>query len=271
MKPNIEAAQKYFNNHFAENGVFSTYSAAYAVTNEDLRHAMQFVSKQRKNALVVTGSGDHPMFTALCDFKHIDTFDISYNAKLIMDIKTSALKILNREEYRNLITDLFNTTDIAAINNMPKIMEKLPKSEQKYIFALRGHRLFCHGLPPSFYKEDPVPTQAEYDKMRKVINQPFGFIWTDLSKLGAKLNKKYDFIHLSNIMQYMDTDVGADAIISLLKHTHVGTIICFQSLFIGIPNKLYYYCQKLAADGGAKWDFKHSKSDSMLYILNRIR
>jgi len=272
MTPNIECAKQYFNTHFAENGVFDEYSAAYAVTNEDLRHAMRFIPKNTENALVVAGSGDHPMFAALCNAKNIDAFDITYNAKLIMDIKTTALKILNRDEYQKLVIDLYKMGDkIESIENMQPIIKKLSHIEQKYISEMRGHNLFCHGLHPSGYIKRPVPYEPEYNQMRKVINKPFNFIWSDITTLHTKLNKKYDFIHLSNIMDYMNERDGADTVISLLKYTRPGSVICFQSMYMGIPTKLYDYCTKMAQNNGDKWTFRHSKSDTMLYIMHRER
>ena len=107
--------------------------------------------------------------------------------------------------------------------------------------------------------------------MRSVINKPFDFIWSDITQLSAKLTKKYDFIHLSNIMEYMDEEVGSDTIISLLKHTRPGSTLCFQSLYKGIPNKLYNYCQSLLNKDGEQWKLRYSKADKMLYVMDRIR
>ena len=73
-------------------GVFSQYSRAYVITNEDLRYSLQFMPKETNRALTVAASGDHPLFCSLYGAKYVDTFDISYNAKCVMDIKVAALR-----------------------------------------------------------------------------------------------------------------------------------------------------------------------------------
>lgn len=222
MKPDTDIAQQHVNMRG-----FREYSPAYVATNEDLRHSMIFVPTKTKNALVVAASGDHPMFTAMHGAKHVDTFDISYNAKLIMDIKTTALPMLNHKKYCKLLSDLCDSYDATTVNNMPKIIELLPKEEQWYIDKMRGERLFCHG---ALIKKG-LPTAEEFDKMRDVIHKPFNFIWSDIENLHTKLHKSYDFIHLSNIFDYKSGTKAINIFKSLIDYTRPGCNICIENLF----------------------------------------
>lgn len=235
MAPDINAAKEYLLKNIGFNGKFNAYSAAYAVTNEDIRAAMNFMPKDTKNALTVVGSGDHPMFMKIYGAINIDTFDLSYNAKLIMDIKTAALPILKHAEYYNFLKDVYLAKDLLFVENMSKIIEKLPYEEKAYITAMRNCRLFNHGLHPDSYlsTNNPVPYLTEFQKMREVITEPFNFIWSDIASLHEKLDKNYDFIHLSNILDYIKGPDGLKILASLMQYTHVGSVIYFET---------FHYC-----------------------------
>ncbi len=274
MKPDINDAKEYFSTTIASNGAFSPYSTAYAVTNENLRYDLTFMPKETENALVVAASGDHPMFTALNGAKNIDTFDLSYNAKLIMDIKTAALKLLNCQEYCKLISDIHSSCDISSVDNAQKIIDILPVEEQHYINEMRGYKLFCHGLHPSGYIiTKPLPTQEEYDKMREIITKSFNFIWSNITCLHTKLDKSYDFIHLSNILDYINIKESGQILISLMEHTQPGAVICLKMTFypplrVLSQHKEFY---KMFLTGN-KWKMlpPQSKYDS-LYVMQRVK
>ena len=85
---------------------FSAYSRAYINTNEKLRLSMKYMPKNCNKALVCTASGDHALFASLYGAERVDVFDVSYNAKCIIDMKVAALNCLNREEYSEFLDDL---------------------------------------------------------------------------------------------------------------------------------------------------------------------
>jgi len=219
MKQNIEYAKKHLDEH-----PFARYSTAYVATNEDLRNALKCMPKDTTRALTVAASGDHPMFAKLYGAKYVDTFDISFNARLIMDIKTHALSLLNYEEYRKLLICLYFSQNITSIENMPQIIERLTTFEQKYIKEIQGNRLFNKQIHLSSIS---FPTETEFQKMQQNINKPFKFIWSDLQTLHTKLTKTYDFIHLSNIFDYLGTYQDCiDVLNSLVSYTNPGCKIC---------------------------------------------
>ena len=155
--------------------VFGTYSSAYIVTNEYLPPAMNFMPKNCENALVVAASGDHPLFCSLYGAKNVDTFDISYNAKCIMDIKTLALNTLNHQDYIRFIKDLYDiSVPLMDVKNMDRVLYKLPKTEYDYIYALRESPIFIR--KSISLNVAVLPTQFEYDKLRECVKSPYNFI-----------------------------------------------------------------------------------------------
>ena len=211
--------KKYFNQHG-----FSSYSSAYVMTNEDLRNTLKCMPQDTDNALVVAASGDHPIYAKLYGAKNIDTFDISFNARLIMDIKTSALSLLNYEEYCKLLQNLCKTKDVMRVENMPKIVKTLKTFEQQYINEMRLEGLFNKEIR---FNSMALPTSTEFQKMQQVVNQPFDFIWSDIQTLHTKLKRNYDFMHLSNIFDYVGTYQNCiDILDSLVPYTNPNCNIC---------------------------------------------
>ncbi len=265
---------KYLKTHFDQD-FFGPSSTAYVATNEDLRSTLESVPRNIQRALTVAASGDHPMFAMLYGAKYVDTFDISFNAQLIMDIKTNALSLLNYEEYCELLRCLYDSENITSIKNMPQIMKKLTPFEQKYIIEMQGKYLFEKKL--GFIS---FPTETEFQKMQQVIKGPFNFIWSDLQTLHTKLDKTYDFIHLSNIFDYLGTYQNCiDILNSLAPYTNPGCNICITG-FAKNPEAIcekfvwYQVLHLFNKQTGMDYRVFRSKNEAynyQTYILQRIR
>ena len=196
---------------------FSLYSRAYVITNEDLRYSMQFMPDECNRALTVVGSGDHPLFCSLYGAKHVDTFDISYNAKCIMDIKVSALwSDFDLFDYEQMLYELFYCRDITGLKNIDKISKFLPVEEYNYLCNMKKISLFHQGANPKQY-ERFLPNTQEYDKLKATVKEHYHFILSDIKDLDVNLTEHYDFIHVSNIFDYVPRDKGFDVLASLLK------------------------------------------------------
>ena len=164
--PNIHEAKKTTDHYF------SAYSRAYIVTNEDLRLSMKYMPENCNMALTVAASGDHPLFCSLYGAKHVDTFDISYNAKCLMDIKTAAMKRLNYLEYLDLLEALYNNEDIIHVHNIDKISNELSIIERCYMRSMRGFALFGRGGWDG-KGNSCLPKRQEYQKLRELVKQPY--------------------------------------------------------------------------------------------------
>ena len=178
---------------------FATYSHAYVTSNENLPMIMSEMRPCNKTVLTVAGSGDQPMFFMLYGASLVDTFDLSYCAKVMMDIKTAAIQSGNRAEYVDFLTKMLNSS--CQIENLAlynKCKDKCPAETQRFVENMRGCKI-CR--PDPIYFEN-VPSDDEFVKLKKLINKPFDFIWSDLQNLSGKLNRTYDQIYLSNILEY---------------------------------------------------------------------
>ena len=208
---------------------FSPYSPAYVITNEDLRQSMRLVPENCNRALVTAASGDHPLWCSLYGAKHVDTFDISYNAKCIMDIKTAALKCMGHIAYIDLLKNLRLCQNVQHVPDMEYISKMIPKTEWEYMCSMAGSQIFSNGI---VIKDDNshLVDDREYKKLQKIVKGRYNFIMSDIANLSGHLTGTYDFIHLSNILDYRHTiSDRLYTIFPLLKHVKVGgRIVCYN-------------------------------------------
>ena len=177
---------------------FAQFSPAYASTNEDIREIMTWSMRPKpgQSVLTVAGSGDQALHYAMAGASHIDTFDITFNAKMMMDIKTTAIQKLNFKDFRRLICMAGYEDCFADILQYQQIEDALPADIKQYVRDMRGAQLIRRGMGFDGVYND------EFEKLRKIIKGPFNFIWTDLKDLSRHLKIEYDQIYLSNILQY---------------------------------------------------------------------
>lgn len=254
---------------------FSYYSPSYVLTNEDIRWVSNLTNGNGKRVLTVAASGDHPMFYAMRGATDIDTFDISFCAKVAMDIKTAAIKKLSRDQYIQLLDNMHNAKDMSQIPYITELMPNIPQNSAYFIQQMNNYPIFSNGLDPSSYQEI-IPTDAEYDQMRNAVQKPFKFIWTDIKSLHTHLLHEYDIINLSNIFEYMTPQQIHQTLAALRCHVRRGGTIIAQTGSWGIHrnNRAYYDAsqkfKRWARVGYIRQD-KNKANSEMIAILQRTR
>lgn len=254
---------------------FSYYSPSYVLTNEDIRWVSNLTNGNGKRVLTVAASGDHPMFYAMRGATDIDTFDISFCAKVAMDIKTAAIKKLSRDQYIQLLDNMHNAKDMSQIPYITELMPNIPQNSAYFIQQMNNYPIFSNGLNPSSYQEI-IPTDAEYNQMRNAVQKPFKFIWTDIKSLHTHLLHEYDIINLSNIFEYMTPQQIHQTLAALRCHVRRGGTIIAQTGSWGIHrnNRAYYDAsqkfKRWARIGCIRKD-KTNINSEMIVILQRTR
>src|SRR5574344_1712639 len=182
--PDTTIAKQNYLTHCGEFNKLSkslVYANAYVQTNENL-HDIIKITPPNAAVLTVSGSGDHPLFYALNNAQTIDTFDITWCALAITDIKTSAIHELNYNQYYELINNLYFARDFTNIKNMDTILAKTPKTTTEFVYKMNGCKIFSNGLEPNAYQGYKF-TPDEFNKLQQKNLTPFNFIWSDLGEL----------------------------------------------------------------------------------------
>ncbi|MBQ4069876.1 MAG: hypothetical protein IJD52_00675 [Alphaproteobacteria bacterium] len=194
------------------------YAHAYVASNEDLRDTTGLTRDIGKRVLTVAASGDHPLFYALNGATKIDTFDVTFGAKAIMDIKTQAISQgMKFADYQALLNRLHFAPSASQVQNMPSILANMPQDSAKYIYGMDGYKIFGNGLNLDYYTQENF-SEAEYEKLQAIIKKPFNFIWTNIAELNTYLNDEYDVINLSNIFEWHGWTT--ESIIQIIKKLH---------------------------------------------------
>ena len=279
-KPNLNAARATYGKPNYEHGTQYLpwpgkpldYSHAYVVSNENLRHTTGLTRDMGRRVLTVAGSGEHPLFYIINGATQVDTFDISYCARAIMDIKTQAIRSgMPYGQYKILLKDLHFAPSASKVSGVSEILPKIPAHSAQFVRGMDGYRIFGNGLNPEYYASEMI-SETEYKTLQKTLHGAFKFIWSDVATLHTQLNGEYDVINLSNIFEW-SPDLIQPTLINLHNHVRPGGYILVQtgrSIPVGKNMEKFINAQKALKDW-AKIGINKQDRDTQVIILERTR
>lgn len=245
---------------------FAKYSPAYVTTNDDIRMVFDNFNPAGKSVLANTGSGDVPMFYLAYGARDVDSFDISYCAKVIMKMKTAAIKTMSLPEYVSFLHSIYKAKNFDAYSD---IVNAMPLESSNFVKNMNGRAIFSAGQG---VEEKCLPNNVEYNNIKKHVNSSVPFIWSDLKDLHLHLKKQYDEIYLSNIFQY---DTNRDNKVDILNNlrpflVNGGNIIVYVT--VAMSNQIWddynYFSEKLQS--WARMGFISACGQTVLY-LRKVR
>jgi hypothetical protein len=142
----------------------------------------------------------------------------------------------------------------------------LPQTEADYIRTLNEEPLFSRGPRPKC--NTVLPTIIEYNKLHRKVTQPYDFELTNIYKLSKYLTKNYDFMHLSNIFDYVIENDYEELFLSLMKFVNTGGKIVMESFEEDTSFNLNVIGPKIIAMSGNKFVLKKAHH---MHIFERIR
>lgn len=246
---------------------FGPYAPAYVATNEDWRFAMRELNPAGKSVLTVAASGDQPIAFMVNGARDIDTFDTTYFAKVIMDIKMAALQKMNLAQYENMVGELRNAKSSDDISDYDKIKPGCPRETLAVMRQMNGCCIFSQGTG---IRSEYMPNESEYNAAKTVVKHPVNFIWSDLESLHTKLNKKYDLVYLSNIFEYFhDSKKITDTLNSLYPFLNENAEIMLYSSWV------HTNISEMIVDAAMKcgWGIvrSHETNNAVMLTMTRVR
>jgi len=200
------------------------FKSIYPFTNENLISCFDNFNLKDKECLTVLGSSDQVFDMYLKGAKRVDAFDVNPLTKYYFYLKKAALlSDLSKEEYLKFFcynkyeergNPNFNAFNEKTFNRISKnlngnsyyfwsyLFENYSPLEIRRPFALFSFdELSCDILKRSVsYLSD-----NNYKKLKDMVHSlTINFKECDIRKLESKMEKKYDFIYLSNIIQYAE-------------------------------------------------------------------
>ncbi len=214
---------------------FNTDTFIYRFTNESIELYKNYLMN-RKKVLSVTASGDQILNSILFGSKEIDSFDVSRFPKYYFELKKAAIETLTRDEFIDFFVGKHLSSLVGFISCYKGLendklkeyysgfnsnMDKDYKEFWDEIFDIYDiNQVFYSSL---FFSDDchfqalnPYLYDKNYEKLQKNIkNAKVKHYIGDIRQISGMLNKEYDLVNLSNIINYIDSDEYKDILNNL--------------------------------------------------------
>jgi len=259
--------------------VNNNFASIYPFTTENIKGYLDLMDVKDKDVLTVGASGDQTLNLLVRDVKSVDYFDMNPFTKMYFNLKCAAIKVLSVDEYYEFFCyDAFPSTfkknnNAFSINTYHKISPYLGMVTRQFWDSLylkqkgvdiRKSMLFSNDEEPFkvLPKVNDYLSEDSFEKLRTIMltKEEPKFIETNILKLSRKLTKKYDYILLSNIAQYLDYIYDKNELIN------------FRRLILNLSNDLnpngklmisYLY--------DTKEDTPWNKNYAMIYNLKKVK
>lgn len=236
----IIVAQKIVGNTYSNisnKAMFHEYSSVYKSSNEMLSKINKY-TKEKKDILTVTASGDQ-ILNFICNGTiNIDTFDISRFASYFLFLKLAAIKNLTKDEYIEFFFEAIFTYDEKYDDMYYTLRKDLNKKAKDFWDSLFDYfdwydiynsYLFSSDEKSIGFieKENIYLKEKNYNKLKDMIDKVNINIYnSDIFTLEELYKNKYDLIYLSNIINYVDK-IKYRELLSKFNLKENGTILTY--------------------------------------------
>ena len=244
------------------------YSRIYQNNTENVKGYMKYFMGDGNSTLLPVASGGQLIEAILCGYNDISCFDINRLAKYYVKLKLTAISVLSEKDYiKFMYEDMFNNS---MFNYLKRYLDDDTREFWSTLFSMFGRdriisflfrRLIAtnnshSGTDFSRYCADNYTSLFDDNNYKllqdKLDDVSIDFIDSDITDLPNNLDKKYDFINLTNIYQYYNLDVfsGNDRVYCNIVNELIdnnlnnGGMILVSYLYRCCIDDLYRYMDK---------------------------
>lgn len=220
---------------------FGNFDPSYLWTNED----MKLYPKENlkgKNILTITSSGDHALNVILNGGSMIDSFDVNIFSKYISALKIAMIKKYGYYDFFKRM-DWIENMESLNFNSKENIIDSIREylSYDEYLFwstfeYLRINNKVNFNDVINVYgslKKNAYTDAFSYNKLKRNLKKAkITYYDSDIMDIEKSVNKKYDRVFLSNVLEYVLASNGPrfvnnynDAMIKLDKILLPSSII----------------------------------------------
>ena len=210
-------------NEMRELGVYDKFSGLYPFSTENIYGYLSQMDICDKDVLTVGASGDHVLNMITMGAKNIDYFDINPFAEKYLKLKIAAIKALTKEEFLEYFcyvrypSTFENNKNAMNIKIYWKISKALDEDTRYFWDNLYLENNGIDIRTSSLFDRDEEKFSIleqtnsylmgnKYYELRELLNNSdlkMKFHNCNIKRLHRSLTKKYDYIFLSNIAQYL--------------------------------------------------------------------
>ena len=198
------------------------YAPAYLTTTENINGYYDHMDFEGKSVLTVIGASDQIFNAILRGASKVDGFDVSIYAIMFYYLKEATLKALNYEEFINFLYDLKNQFNKKTYQKLIPYIDKRALSFWNLIFSQKEpvriitSSQFCFrnyiSQINSLKKISSFLDKNNFYILKKRIKTCPVRIFLREVKFLDDIDGFYDYIILSNIIDYVDKDEFNQAI-----------------------------------------------------------
>jgi len=224
LEQNITKAKSIINeqNKFIQN--YGIMDKIEPFTTQNIKGLLNEFNLQNKKVLTILGNSDQLIDMCLIGVNDINTFDINPLTKYYYNLKKAALlSNITREQFLEYFCyyhyPFYNGINKRSFNTetFEKICQYLEEESYKFwscLYDEYNHLQIRNGKSLFLGNELPYKILIQtinylnnntnfYITKERIKNLNLSFINEDVRKLSNVLNEKYDFIFLSNIIEYL--------------------------------------------------------------------
>ncbi|MFA5644362.1 MAG: DUF3419 family protein [Patescibacteria group bacterium] len=208
-------------------------SPIYIYATEMVSAYYKCLDLKDKSVLSICGSGDQVINAYFFGAKKVFAFDINIRAEFILDLKLKALKILDYEEFLDFFGSGYGNAKF-SFSNYQKIRSSLLDKTKRFFdkvykeFNYNGRRLVDSDyfrkrdmLSASIFQVNAyLKNEKEYLKCRNIMaDKKIEFVVSDINEINKKINKTFDIINISNVLNYLTANVADGDLVRILSLT----------------------------------------------------
>ena len=191
------------------NNIFGYISQVYPFTNELMYEYNLDINLKNKKVLTVTSSSDQILISMLKDANIIDSFDCNKLTYYYLFFKLALIESLTYEEFKSFYNFCSNN-DINKIDDYYNNIKYNIKKEDVKLFwniffkkkNINFNKLFlCHSTFFDIYNIG-YNNKIIYNQLKDKIHDRVNFKNINVFDIPNVYNEQYDFINLSNIINY---------------------------------------------------------------------
>ena len=187
------------------------FGRTYLFTNENIPGYISNFDMRGKRVLSVAAGGDHAFECLLNGASYVDTFDINYAQKPIVELKSRMIRSLPYEDFMDFFFDKVHFFDRKIIEPIWNDFSQELRLYIDWYYCLGSvapHHMFVYGRSnaPSYNIDNIsyVADKSKYEFLAHRLPKKINFIHTDAYDIHTKIDKQYDFILMSNIFDYLE-------------------------------------------------------------------
>ncbi len=192
---------------------FSWNAPVFLFTNENISgYISQMGDLSGKELLTVAAGGDHVFTGLLAGAKNVDTFDLNYLQKHVIELKSKMIKCLSYTDFMRFFFDKSKFFSYDIIRPIWKTFSPGLKIFLLMYYRRHNNRMFRYASAQHVDYDTSqlsyLSNESDFCALARIMPDKIQFEQTDITQISTRFTKKYDVVLLSNIFEYLYPDAS---------------------------------------------------------------